>query len=326
LRPRSDRSRKQNFSSRKLCYCPIACCHTTSQGLRVSRRSNKCRGVKASAPVGVDEGLAKVYETVVCCTNWEQNRILQLNIKVLADKESLGRAAADHAAGSLRRLIHNQGSARIIAATGASQFEFLEALTSAPDLDWSRVEVFHLDEYVGLPITHPASFRKYLFERLIHKTGVTQYHLLDGDGDPESSIRIVGKKLQAKPVDIAFAGIGENGHLAFNDPPANFETDEPYLIVELDDACRQQQVNEGWFAELKDVPRKAISMSVRELMRAKEIIVPVPDTRKAQAVKLCLEGEVSPMVPASILRNHVNTTLYLDHDSAALLSPGVSTR
>jgi len=249
-----------------------------------------------------------------------------LNIKVLADKESLGRAAADHAADSLRRVIHNHGSARIIAATGASQFEFLDALTSAAGVDWSRVEVFHLDEYVGLPITHPASFRKYLFERLIHKTGITLYHLLDGDGDPESSIRIVGSKLQSKPVDIAFAGIGENAHIAFNDPPANFATDEPYLIVELDDACRQQQVNEGWFAELKNVPRKAISMSVRELMRANEIIVIVPDTRKAQAVKLCLEGEVSTMVPASILRNHSNATIYLDHDSAALLSPGVSTR
>lgn len=252
--------------------------------------------------------------------------MLQLNIKVLADKESLGRAAADQAASSLRRVIHDQGSARIIAATGASQFEFLEALTSAPALDWSCIEVFHLDEYVGLPSTHPASFRKYLFERLINKTGVTLYHLLDGDGDPERSIRIIGSKLQSKPVDIAFAGIGENAHLAFNDPPANFETDEPYLIVELDDACRQQQVNEGWFADLKDVPRKAISMSIRELMRAREIIVIVPDTRKAQAVKLCLEGEISPMVPASILRNHANTTLYLDQDSAALLSPGVSTR
>ena len=248
-----------------------------------------------------------------------------MKIRLLSDKESLGRAAADHAARSLRRVIHDQGNARIIAATGASQFEFLDALTSASDIDWSRVEVFHLDEYVGLPATHPASFRKYLFERLIHKTGITRYYLLDGDGDPQSSIRLVGSKLQSKPVDIAFAGIGENAHLAFNDPPANFETEEPYLIVELDDACRQQQVNEGWFAELKDVPRTAISMSVRELMRAREIIVIVPDTRKAQAVKQCLEGEVTPMVPASILRNHPNATIYLDNDSAVLLSPGVST-
>jgi len=222
-------------------------------------------------------------------------------------------------------VIRDQGNARIIAATGVSQFEFLDALTSEPEIDWGRVEVFHLDEYVGLPITHPASFRKYLFERLIHKAGITRYHLLDGDGDAQSSIRQIGNKLQSKPVDIAFAGIGENGHLAFNDPPADFKTEEPYLIVDLDDACRQQQVNEGWFSKLTDVPKKAISMSVREILRAKEIIVVVPDTRKAHAVKCCLEGEVSPMVPASILRNHPNATIYLDTDSAALLSPGVST-
>ena len=250
--------------------------------------------------------------------------MLQLKIKVLTDKESLGRAAADHAARSLRRVIRDQGNARIIAATGVSQFEFLDALTSEPEIDWGRVEVFHLDEYVGLPITHPASFRKYLFERLIHKTGITRYHLLDGDGDPQSSIKQIGSKLQSQPVDIAFAGIGENGHLAFNDPPADFKTEEPYLIVDLDDVCRQQQVNEGWFSKLTDVPKRAISMSVREILRAKEIIVVVPDTRKALAVKGCLEGEVSPMVPASILRNHSNATIYLDSDSAALLGPGVS--
>src|SRR5882724_1466437 len=238
----------------------------------------------------------------------------KLKIKILTDKESLGRAAADHAARSLRRVIRDQGNARIIAATGASQFEFLDALTSAPDLDWSRIEVFHLDEYVGLPASHPASFRKYLFERLIHKTGITRYHLLDGDGDPQGSIRQIGSKLQSKPVDIAFAGIGENAHLAFNDPPANFETEEPYLIVDLDDVCRQQQVNEGWFSELTDVPKKAISMSVREILRAKEIIVMVPDARKAQAVKRCLEGEVTPMVPASILQRHPKATIYLDTD------------
>ena len=185
-----------------------------------------------------------------------------MKIKILTDRESLGRAAADHAARSLRRVIRDQGNARIIAATGVSQFEFLDALTSEPEIDWGRVEVFHLDEYVGLPITHPASFRKYLFERLIHKTGITRYHLLDGDGDPQSSIRQIGSKLQSKPADIAFAGIGENGHLAFNDPPADFKTEEPYLIVDLDDACRQQQVNEGWFSKLTDVPKKAISMSV----------------------------------------------------------------
>ena len=251
--------------------------------------------------------------------------MLQSKIEVLADKYSLGQAAADHAARSLRGTLSNQGSARLVAATGASQFEFLDALTRAPNIDWSRVEVFHLDEYIGLPSTHPASFRKYLFERLIHKVGITSYHLLDGDGDPQGSITKIGTELQSKPADILFAGIGENGHLAFNDPPADFQIADPYLIVDLDEACRQQQVNEGWFSQLTDVPKKAISMSVRQIMCSKEIIVVVPDTRKARAVKECLEGGISPIMPASILRNHPNATIYLDADSAALLSPGVYT-
>lgn len=253
------------------------------------------------------------------------NKVLQSKIEILADKYSLGQAAADHAAGSLRRTLSNQRSARLVAATGASQFEFLDALTRAPNIDWSRVELFHLDEYVGLPSTHPASFRKYLFERLIHKAGITRYHLLDGDRDPHGAVIKIGAELHSKPVDILFAGIGENGHLAFNDPPADFQEADPYLIVDLDEACRQQQVNEGWFSKLTDVPKKAISMSVRQILRSKEIIVVVPDTRKARAVKACLEGDVSPMMPASILRTHPNATIYLDKDSAVLLSPGVYT-
>lgn len=212
-----------------------------------------------------------------------------------------------------------------MAATGASQFEFLDALTIAPDIDWRRVELFHLDEYVGLPSTHPASFRKYLFERLIHKTGITSYHFLNGDGDPHRSIAKIGAELQSKPIDMLFAGIGENGHLAFNDPPADFEVADPYLIVDLDEACRQQQVNEGWFSKLADVPQQAISMSIRQILSANEIIVVVPDTRKARAVKACLEGEISAMMPSSILRTHPNATIYLDTDSSALLSPGVYT-
>lgn len=242
-----------------------------------------------------------------------------IKIKIFPDKPSLGRAAADHATRSLRRILAEQPGARIVAATGASQFEFLDALTSAPGIDWSRVEVFHLDEYVGLPATHPASFRKYLLERLINKAGITSYHLLDGDGDPHGSVTRVGDVIKSKPVDLLFAGIGENGHLAFNDPPADFQIADPYLIVDLDEACRQQQVNEGWFATLADVPAKAISMSVRQILGAKEIIAVVPDTRKAVAVKACLEGKISPGMPASILRNHPNATIYLDKDSAALL-------
>jgi glucosamine-6-phosphate deaminase len=245
--------------------------------------------------------------------------------KVYADKNSLGRAAAEQAARSLRNALGSRGKARIIAATGASQFEFLEALTRAPGIDWPRVEMFHLDEYIGLPITHPASFRKYLLERLIHKTGITRYHLLNADSDPQTVIREVGRELQSEPVDVAFVGIGENGHLAFNDPPADFESQDAYLIVDLDEPCRRQQVGEGWFASLSEVPKQAISMSVRQILKAKEIIAVVPDPRKAQAVGACLEGEISPMVPASILRTHPNTTVYLDPHSAALLSPEMRT-
>ena len=249
----------------------------------------------------------------------------QLQIKILADKDSLGRAAAEQAANSLRRAIRQRKVARIIAATGASQFEFLDALTAAPNIDWNCVEVFHLDEYIGVPITHPASFRKYLLERLINKTGITRYHFLNGDGDVRRSVAEIGRELQREPIDLAFVGIGENGHLAFNDPPADFDIDDPYLVVQLDDTCRQQQVNEGWFGSVAEVPTQAISMSVKQIMRAREIIVVVPDERKAQAVKNSLEGEISPMVPASILRRHPNATIYLDKDSAALLTSAVPT-
>jgi glucosamine-6-phosphate deaminase len=180
--------------------------------------------------------------------------------------------------------------------------------------------MFHLDEYVGLPVTHPASFRRYLLDRLIDKVGVGRYHLLDGEADPGQVARAVGETLAERPADVAFVGIGENGHLAFNDPPADFTTERPYLIVTLDDACRRQQVGEGWFAAIDDVPTQAISMSVRQILKSEEIIAVVPDARKAAAVKACVEGPVSPMAPASILQTHPNTTLYLDHDSAALLS------
>ena len=248
-----------------------------------------------------------------------------MQIKILDDQKALGQAAAEHAAKSLRAALREKGIARVVAATGASQFEFLDSLTSAADIDWNRVELFHLDEYVGLAATHPASFRKYILERIIlktgigRKTGITQYHLLDGEGDPQEVAKRVGSELISRPIDIAFVGIGENGHLAFNDPPADFASEEPYLVVQLDEACRQQQVNEGWFSELADVPREAISMSIRQILRAKEIVAVVPEKRKARAVQACLEEEISPMVPASALRNHPHATLYLDRDSAALL-------
>src|SRR5437660_12319074 len=212
--------------------------------------------------------------------------------------------AAEHAAEAIGRAICDRGQARIIAATAASQFEFLDALTKMPGIDWQKVEVFHLDEYIGLPITHPGSFRKMLLDHLIKKTGIAKYHLLDSDADPAEVVRRVGKELTAAPIDIAFVGIGENGHLAFNDPPADFQTEEPYIIVDLDEPCRRQQVGEGWFASLSEVPTRAISMTVRQILKAKEILVVVPDARKAQAVRSCFEGELSPMAPASILTKH----------------------
>ena len=241
-------------------------------------------------------------------------------LKVFNDKKSLAKAAADHAASSLREAISNNGQARIIAATGTSQFDFLDALTSEQGIAWSKVEAFHLDEYVGLPISHPASFRKILLERLIQKAGIGKFHALDGDADPAEVIARVGREIASAPIDVAFVGIGENGHLAFTDPPADFQTEEPYVIVSLDDACRQQQVGEGWFADVSDVPAQAISMSIRQILKAKEIIAVVPDVRKAKAVKACLEGPISPMAPASILRTHADATIYLDRDSACYLT------
>lgn len=242
-------------------------------------------------------------------------------VRVFEDKLSLATAAAERASTAIRRAISARGVARIIVATGNSQLDFLDALTKAENIDWQKVEMFHLDEYVGLPLTHPASFRKYLLEKLIRKAGITRYHLLDGNADPAETIRQVAAALRSAPVDIAFVGIGENGHLAFNDPPANFTTEEPYIVVELDEACLRQQVGEGWFANVSEVPRKAISMSVRQILQAHEIVCIVPDARKAAAVKLCFEGKISPMAPASILRTHPAATIYLDRESASLLTP-----
>jgi glucosamine-6-phosphate deaminase len=239
--------------------------------------------------------------------------------KVFHNVSELGREAAVAAGVALREAIARRGRARIIAATGTSQFCFLQELTASPNINWRRVEMFHLDEYVGLPITHGASFRKYLLERLINPTGMARYHLLDGEGDVAAVCRKVGAELNAAPIDVAFVGIGENGHLAFNDPPADFDTEQPYLVVHLDEVCRRQQVGEGWFRDLSEVPQQAISMSIRQILKARKILCIAPDRRKAQAVKACLEGEISPAAPASILRIHPDATFYLDTNSASML-------
>lgn len=244
-----------------------------------------------------------------------------MEIRVFDDKHQLGLAAATEAASAIRAAVASRGRARIIAATGASQFEFLDALTAMPGLPWDRVELFHLDEYIGLPDTHRASFRRYLRERLIDRVGLTSVHLLDVEASPEAVCREVGLRLAVSPVDLAFVGIGENGHLAFNDPPADFATEAPYLIVKLDEACRRQQVSEGWFERIEQVPARAVSMSVQQILKARRILCIVPDRRKAEAVRGAVEGPVTPKVPASVLQTHPDTLLFLDRASASKLSP-----
>jgi glucosamine-6-phosphate deaminase len=242
-----------------------------------------------------------------------------MHLTIYPSKTTLGAAAAAEAAETIRAAVEEAGRARIVAATGASQFEFLSALVSIPDVPWAHVEMFHLDEYIGLSADHPASFRRYLRERLIEPARVGTVHLLDGQQDPRQVCARVGALIAAAPVDIAFVGIGENAHLAFNDPPADFETREPYLVVALDDACRRQQVGEGWFPDVESVPTHAISMSCRQILASRRILCIVPDARKAEAVRAAVEGPVTPHVPASILQTHDDVTVYLDVDSASRL-------
>jgi len=244
-----------------------------------------------------------------------------MHLEIFPNKESLGMAAAKKAADILTKTIQKKGKANFIAATGASQFEFLENLTSISSIDWSKTTMFHLDEYVGLPETHPASFRKYLKERLINKIHPGNVYLIKGDAkNPELECERLDKIIKQKEINVAFVGIGENGHLAFNDPPADFNTKKPHLIVELDDVCRKQQLGEGWFENLEEVPKQAISMSIYQIMKSKNIICTIPDKRKAKAVKNCLEEEISPLYPASILRKHPQVYFYLDKNSASLIN------
>ena len=242
-----------------------------------------------------------------------------MKLQVFESREALGQAAAAEAAAIIREAVAQRNCARIIAATGASQFDFLKALTSTPAIPWDKVEMFHLDEYVGLPMDHPASFRKYLLERLIQPAGLKEYHLLDGEHDVNAVMKQVGAEIARSPVDVAFVGIGENGHLAFNDPPADFDTEEPYIVVQLDEACRKQQLGEGWFPTFDDVPKSAISMSIRQILKARKILCIVPEARKAEPVQAAMEGEISPACPASILRTHDDVTMYLDRESAGRL-------
>jgi glucosamine-6-phosphate deaminase len=238
------------------------------------------------------------------------------------DKTALGNAAAALGGDAIRAAIAAQGRANIVLATGMSQFEMLAALVRRGDIDWSRVVAFHLDEYVGLPDSHPASFRRYLNERFVSLVpALGAFHPIRGDApDLAAEVARLGALIARHPIDVTFAGIGENGHLAFNDPPADFDAAEPFRVVSLDERCRRQQLGEGWFPSFDDVPRQAISMTVPQIMKSAFVVLAVPDSRKAEAVRGTLEGPVTPMVPASILRRHPACHLFLDPQSGALLT------
>ena len=245
-----------------------------------------------------------------------------MQLHVATSKTALGQAAADIGAEHLRKALRDRGQANLIVATGASQFEMLQVLVRAPDIQWDRVTAFHLDEYAGMPITHPASFRGYLWKRFVSQLPIplAAFHYINAETNASAECERLAGLIRNHPIDVAMIGIGENAHIAFNDPPADFETERPYLVVQLDDACRRQQLGEGWFPTLADVPTQAISMSVRQIMKSRALVITVPDERKAQAVRDSVEGPVTPTVPASILRQHPQADLMLDTAAASLLT------
>jgi glucosamine-6-phosphate deaminase len=247
-----------------------------------------------------------------------------MQIKIFPNPHALAETAAQHAAAIIRSAINDRKRARIVAATGTSQFEFLERLVAMPNIEWPAVELFHLDEYIGIAPTRAASFSRYMRERIIQRVPIAKYHLLDGSRDPRQTIAATGAELLRSPIDIAFTGLGENGHLAFNDPPADFATEAPYLVVSLTEETRQQQLNEGWFPSLEDVPHSAITMSIRQILKARKILCIATGERKAAAVENCFEGEVSPDAPASILQTHAHATIFLDEDAARLLERSIA--
>ena len=244
-----------------------------------------------------------------------------MKVEIFDDATKLGAAAGKSAVEMISTTLSNQGYANIILATGTSQFPILEQLTNSKEIDWSKVTMFHLDEYIGISSSHKASFRKYLKERFIDKVGTLKnYYLIDGENNPFEECKRLNLLIQDVEIDVALVGIGENGHLAFNDPPADFNTKDPYIVVDLDEACRKQQWGEGWFPTMDDVPTKAISMSIQQIMKSKQIICSVPDERKSDAVSNCLNGTISNMHPASILQSHKSCTIYLDKASASKIN------
>lgn len=243
-----------------------------------------------------------------------------MHIKIAESRPALGKYVAEVAAAHLRDVLSKQAEANLVVATGSSQFEVIDSLVQMPDVDWSRINGFHLDEYLGLPSTHSASFCGYLKQRFVDRVPLKSFMYLDGTLPPDQLIKLASDKVGGRRIDLLLCGIGENGHLAFNDPPADFETKAVYKIVELDEACRRQQVGEGWFDSLEQVPTQAISMTIHQILQAERILCSVPDRRKAEAVKQTLEGPVTPEVPASALSHHQATTLILDTTSSCLLS------
>jgi len=244
-----------------------------------------------------------------------------MKITIHDTSAAASQAAAEAAAEILRQTLQAKGHAVFVAATGNSQLEFLKHLTSAPGISWKHTTMFHLDEYIGIPSSHPASFRRYLRERLTSRVPVGNIHFIQGDApDLSAEVARLNAAIAATAIDVAFIGIGENGHIAFNDPPADFTTETPFIVVDLDDACRRQQVGEGWFGSIEAVPQQAASMSVKQIMKSARILCTVLEKRKAHAIKTCLEGEIGPMFPASILRTHPGCDVFLDRNAAGLLS------
>jgi glucosamine-6-phosphate deaminase len=245
-----------------------------------------------------------------------------MKLSVHETTRAMAAAAATRAAEILRAALNDKGRAAIVAATGASQFDFLDLLVKAPDIAWTQTTMFHLDEYIGMPQEHPASFRRYLQERLVSRVPLGTAHFIAGDADDlDSELDRLNRLLGATTIDVAFVGIGENGHLAFNDPPADFATAAPYIVVALDEACRRQQLGEGWFPSLDAVPSRAISMTITQIMKSHRILCMVPERRKAAALRAALEGPVTPDVPASILQRHARCEVFTDRESASLLAP-----
>ncbi|PKQ44451.1 glucosamine-6-phosphate deaminase [Confluentibacter flavum] len=243
-----------------------------------------------------------------------------MKIVISEDKNKLGKNATQKGAEFIRNAIEKEGQANLIVATGVSQFEMLSELVKE-DIDWTKVTGFHLDEYIGLPNTHKASFRKYLKERFVDLVPIKKFYYVNGNAEnPLEECNRLDEIISGMQIHVAFVGIGENAHLAFNDPPADFDREEAYFVANLDKACRKQQLREGWFPSLEDVPKQAISMSVKQVLKSEVIIASVPDRRKAIAVRNTIESEIAPDVPATALKLHNQTWLYLDKASASLLN------